>query len=262
MLRRDSQSTLQTSGELSAGAKRSFGTGVIAFMQGPIDRPSGDDCPVISKSPIECLLPLEIRKGCRLQFVAFDASYLERLQQRDAATERHFEAYFGELLRLKLRSKLSSHQAIDDVRQETFVRVFALVRQADGVKHADRLGALVNGVCGLVLREHYRASGAQRRSHAALEDVPESDLVADGVSLNQSLESEQAQALVRKTLQGLQPRDRRLLEAVLLEERDKDEVCSELGVTRGHLRVLVHRAKQSFKEYYCRHFAQGEGAPK
>jgi RNA polymerase sigma-70 factor, ECF subfamily len=37
---------------------------------------------------------------------------------------------------------------------------------------------------------------------------------------------------------------------VLLEDRDKDEVCAELGVSRDYLRVLVHRAKQSFKSFY------------
>lgn len=260
MLQRENLSSLGPSCEANAGVRLSFGQGVGALRQGTPDCRSVDDYPLVTQTSIECLLPVVARKGRRLQFIAFDASYLGRLQQRDAATERHFETYFSELLRLKLRSRLSSHEAVEDVRQETFVRVFALVRRTDGVKQADRLGALVNGVCGLVLREHYRAKGAQQRSHTSLEDVPEIDLVADGASLNQSLESEEAQALVRKTLQGLQPRDRRLLEAVLLEERDKEEVCAELGVSRGHLRVLVHRAKQSFKEYYSRHFAQAGGA--
>jgi len=45
--------------------------------------------------------------------------YLERLQCGDARTEQHFAAYFGELIRLKLRSRLSSKEAIEDVRQET-----------------------------------------------------------------------------------------------------------------------------------------------
>jgi RNA polymerase sigma-70 factor (ECF subfamily) len=39
---------------------------------------------------------------------------------------------------------------------------------------------------------------------------------------------------------------------VLLEERDKDEVCAELGLSRDYLRVLVHRAKQSFKAWYLK----------
>jgi RNA polymerase sigma-70 factor, ECF subfamily len=43
-----------------------------------------------------------------------------------------------------------------------------------------------------------------------------------------------------------------LLQSVLLDERDKDEVCAELGLTRDYLRVLVHRAKQSFKSSYMK----------
>jgi len=45
-------------------------------------------------------------------------------------------------------------------------------------------------------------------------------------------------------------RDRQLLQSVLLDDRDKDEVCAEFDITRDYLRVLVHRAKQSFKTFY------------
>ncbi len=47
-------------------------------------------------------------------------------------------------------------------------------------------------------------------------------------------------------------RDRRLLREVFLEERDKDEVCNDFGVDREYLRVLLHRAKQSFKALYLK----------
>jgi RNA polymerase sigma-70 factor, ECF subfamily len=43
---------------------------------------------------------------------------------------------------------------------------------------------------------------------------------------------------------------------VLLEERDKDEVCAELGLSREYLRVLVHRAKQSFKSWYLKRLSR------
>jgi RNA polymerase sigma-70 factor (ECF subfamily) len=42
------------------------------------------------------------------------------------------------------------------------------------------------------------------------------------------------------------------LQAVFLEERDKDEVCTELGVDRDYLRVLLHRAKGSFRTIYSK----------
>jgi hypothetical protein len=37
-----------------------------------------------------------------------------------------------------------------------------------------------------------------------------------------------------------------------LQERDKDQVCRDFGVDREYLRVLLHRAKQSFKALYLR----------
>jgi DNA-directed RNA polymerase specialized sigma24 family protein len=42
--------------------------------------------------------------------------------------------------------------------------------------------------------------------------------------------------------------DREILRLTLLEEEDRDEVCRKMGVNRGYLRVLLHRAKQRFKE--------------
>jgi RNA polymerase sigma-70 factor, ECF subfamily len=64
------------------------------------------------------------------------------------------------------------------------------------------------------------------------------------------LETKDTQRVVRQILNDMPERDRSLLRSVLLEDRDKDEVCAELGVSRDYLRVLVHRAKQSFKAFY------------
>jgi RNA polymerase sigma-70 factor (ECF subfamily) len=188
-----------------------------------------------------------------LQFTAFDAGYLERLQRADVHTERHFAQYFGQLIKLKLRSRLASMEAIEDVRQETFVRVLTLVR-ANEVQDPERLGALVNSVCNNVLLEHYRAKG---RTVASIDELPPEHLVATE-TLGAGAESREAQLLVRKILSELPDRDRQLLQLVLLEERDKDAVCAELGLTRDYLRVLVHRAKQSFKTFYVKRFGEAE----
>jgi len=57
---------------------------------------------------------------------------------------------------------------------------------------------------------------------------------------------------VREILLELAPRDRSLLKAIFLDERDRDEVCQEFGVDRDYLRVLLHRAKQEFKTEYVK----------
>jgi len=182
-----------------------------------------------------------------LQFFAFDAAYLERLRSGDARTEEHFVRYFGELIQLKLRSRLSSREAIEDIRQETFVRVLVLVRSANGLREPDRLGAFVNSVCNHVLLEHYRSNN---KTESFLDSDAEATLVNHDPSALSLLETKDAQRIVHQILKEMTDRDRRLLQSVLLEERDKDEVCNEFGITRDYLRVLVHRAKQSFKTFY------------
>jgi RNA polymerase sigma-70 factor (ECF subfamily) len=208
----------------------------------------------VRSSPVQWACSTAARERARLQFTAFDAIYLERLQRGDADTEQHFAAYFGELIKLKLRSRLSLREAVEDVRQETFVRVLALVR-ANEVRDPGRLGALVNSVCNNVLLEYYRA---RSRTDSSLDEVPEHSFVSQDTSGPGLLEVREAQRVVRKILSDLPERDRQLLRAVLLEERDKDEVCTELGLSREYLRVLVHRAKRSFKSFYLKRFGETE----
>ena len=208
----------------------------------------------VRSTPVQWAGSTAARERARLQFTAFDAIYLERLQRGDADTEQHFAAYFGELIKLKLRSRLSPREAVEDVRQETFVRVLALVR-ANEVRDPGRLGALVNSVCNNVLLEYYRA---RSRTDSSLDEVPEHSFVSQETSGPGLLEVREAQRVVGKILSDLPERDRQLLRAVLLEERDKDEVCTELGLSREYLRVLVHRAKRSFKSFYLKRFGETE----
>src|SRR5487761_1170891 len=191
-----------------------------------------------------------------LQFFAFDASYVDKLRSGDARIVDHFVGYFSELIRLKLRTRLNSPEAIEDVRQETFARVLGLLGAEGGLRQADRLGAFVNSTCNNVLMEHYRSKS---RSESSLDDEPETVFVDREPNALSILETKDTARIVREILSRLTERERRLLESVLLEERDKDLVCAEFGVSREYLRLLVHRAKQSFKAAYGQHL--GEKSP-
>jgi RNA polymerase sigma-70 factor, ECF subfamily len=178
----------------------------------------------------------------------FDMAYVERLRSGDKQTEAHFIQYFSELIQLKLRSRLHSRQSIEDVRQETFARSLLLLRREGGLRQAERLGAVVNSICNNVLSEQYRAN---HRSEA-LDDQPSERFIAHEPDALSQVITEDTRRMVRRVLANLPPRDRSILEAVFLEERDRDEVCRELGVNREYIRVLLHRAKQSFREQYSR----------
>lgn len=185
---------------------------------------------------------------CALQFHSFDATYIGGLCAGDRETQEHFVGYFTGLLRLKLRSKLQSPHAIEDVCQETFARVFSVLRRDGGLRQPESLGAFVNSTCNHVLFEQYRQSS--RSESLDEEGAPEP--AVKGASALDVAASSQLKQKVRKILLSMPPRDRSLLKAVFLDERDRDEVCREFGIEREYLRVLLHRAKQDFKLEYLK----------
>ena len=181
----------------------------------------------------------------RLERHNFDAEYIRRLVSGDAETERHFTAYFGELLALKLRPRLRSAAQIEDARQETFVRVLSTLKQKGGLVSAESLGAFVNGVCNNVLFEIYRANARttgldEEYDEVSLRPATDSALIAD-----------EEREEVREALKTLPEREQLLLKWLFFEERDKNEICRELQIDRGYLRVLVHRAKGHFRERFA-----------
>jgi RNA polymerase sigma-70 factor, ECF subfamily len=178
-----------------------------------------------------------------MQLQNFDGPYLERLRSGDFTTEQHFFAYFAELIRLKARKRLRTAVAVEDVQQETFARVLRGIAE-HRIAQPERLGAFVNAVCNNVLREHYR-SGCREIPTDDEFDVPDPTLgVGDVLCLRQM------QQQVRRIVLGLPEKDRRLIQALFFEERDKDEICRDFGVDREYLRVLLYRAKQAFKTHY------------
>lgn len=186
--------------------------------------------------------------GTSLQFHAFDAGYIEGLCAGDLPTQEHFVGYFTELLHLKLRSRLQSKQAIEDVRQETFARVLTTLRKEGALRQPERLGAFVNTVCNNVLFEHYRSS--TRSQSLDEEDQPE--LPATGADALDMVSARELKDKVHEILVRMPQRDRTLLKAIFLDERDREDVCREFGVDADYLRVLLFRAKQSFRTEYLK----------
>ena len=122
-----------------------------------------------------------------VELFAFTREYVERLREGDPSTELHFVTYFDQLLRIKLRARMLASETVEDLRQETYIRVLVTKQMKDRV---------------------------------------------------------------RQVIEELPKKDRELLRAFFLEEKDKDEVCIKLGVDRDYFRVLLHRAKDKFRVLY------------
>jgi len=173
---------------------------------------------------------------------SFDGDYVRRLIAEDPETERHFTDYFGDLLSLKLRSRLRSAALVDDVRQETFVRVLTALKKKGSLATPESLGAFVNAVCNNVLLETYRSSGRT----TPLDDEPDEPEDNEPSAEWRVLKFEE-RSKVRDAIAGLPQKDKDLIRWLFFENRPKDDICRELNVDREYLRVLFHRAKQRFR---------------
>jgi len=189
-----------------------------------------------------------------VEFINFDPEYVRLLTEGDPATERHFVSYFGELIRIKLRSKLRSLHLVDEVRQETFLRVLNILRRKGGLQNPERLGAFVNTVCNNVMFESLRAE-------TRTDPYPgeEFDPVDNRVDVEGELVTEERKRMVTAVLSGMPAREQNLLRSVFLEEKDKDEICRQLNVDREYLRVLIHRAKECFRSGHLKKAAAPSG---
>ncbi len=180
-----------------------------------------------------------------LQRFEFDRAYVDRLVAGDAETERHFSRYFGDLLTLKLRSRLRSPTLVEDARQETFRRVLITIKEKGGLASAESLGAFVNSVCNNVLFECYRAGSKVQQLAEGHDEVDE-----QRPSPESGLMKAEQRDRVRQALADLPEKEQEILRWLFFEERDKDDICRELHVDRNYLRVLVHRAKAKFRDRF------------
>lgn len=173
----------------------------------------------------------------------FDISYLSRLKARDPDVMEHFGHFFNRLLKIKLRAMGYRDSDSDDIRNETLLRVLIAVDR-DKIENPESLPGYVYGVCEMVHKEHMRKQARHRSDDPdLLLEVPD-----PRPSPETAIYRDEAKEKVRSVMEKLKERDRRILTEVFLNEKPKDVICRESGITREYLRVLVHRALRNAKD--------------
>ena len=126
------------------------------------------------------------------------------------------------------------------------MRVLTALKQRGGLERPETLGAFVNSVCNNVLFEMYRS---EKRTVPVDDDAPEpaDDKAVDAES---RVMREENRERVQRALKALPAKEQELLRWLFLEERDKDDICRQLQIDRGYLRVLLFRAKLRLREQF------------
>jgi RNA polymerase sigma-70 factor (ECF subfamily) len=151
-----------------------------------------------------------------------------------------------ERYRLKLRYKVSYHLGsscpdVDDIVQEAMLR-FVHALQSEKIRNPESMAAFLSGICNNVIYEYKRRLHREPlcdQDPSSLE-IP-AGLGADLVELRQ---------VIGLVMNQLAPREREILRAFFLEERDRSEICRTMGLSEMQFRVVLFRAKEKFREIY------------
>ena len=172
---------------------------------------------------------------------AFDHQYIERLRSGCALTAAHFSHHFSRLLNIVLRKYVRQTDLIDDIRQETLLRVLQIARREDF--EAQHFEAFVLRTARLVSYEMMRA---EHRYCPPSENAPEP---ADTRPTPEALAM--GDASTRKASEAfadMEGRDGGILTMMFAEEADRTEICQRFGLSKSYLRVVIHRARVRFQQ--------------
>ena len=130
---------------------------------------------------------------------------------------------------------------VDDIVQETLAR-FLVASRENKIHNPAATGAFLNGICRNVISEYRRRN---------MRDEPMPELVPEppGKTIPESDLFELRQAIGRG-LEQLSERDRQVLRGFYLEEKSKEEILKQTGMTDENFRVVLCRAKERFRAIY------------
>jgi RNA polymerase sigma-70 factor (ECF subfamily) len=83
-----------------------------------------------------------------------------------------------------------------------------------------------------------------RRRQRPITPFHDEEHVGNEVDVATHAETRQLAELALQLMPELGELERRALELCTLDDIDRDLACERLGITRGHLRVLIHRARK------------------
>lgn len=155
-------------------------------------------------------------------------------------------AYDLEKLRTRLRFKVSYDLGfacpdVDDIVQESLARFLAATRD-EKIHNPAAAGAFLHGICRNVVSEYRRRSMRDDPMPEVVPELPGKTIAdADRFELRQA---------IAQGLNQLSERDRRVLRAFYLEEKSKEEILQQTGMSDENFRVVLCRAKERFRTIY------------
>jgi RNA polymerase sigma-70 factor (ECF subfamily) len=174
---------------------------------------------------------------------------VSRIRGGDQQAEAELVERYNRVVMNIIRRSLGDSTIADDLYQETFFIVIEKIREG-GVREAERLSGFVCGVARNRVIKHFQRTARQERSIETEEAVSLPHPAHD--QLEELLRKECAD-IVRQILKEMtNERDIQVLFRFYLAEDDKEQICADLGLTSLQFNLVLHRARERYRELYER----------
>ena len=148
-----------------------------------------------------------------------------------------------------IRRAMGNSTIADDLYQETFCIIIEKIRGGD-IREAERLPGFVCAVARNQVIKYFQRAARQERLIETEEAVSLPHPAHD--QLEELLRKESAE-IVRQILKEMtNERDIQVLFRFYLAEDDKERICADLGLTSLQFNLVLHRARERYRELYER----------
>jgi RNA polymerase sigma factor (sigma-70 family) len=174
-----------------------------------------------------------------------DAQLVADIQRGESVAETGlYERYSARVYYVAL-GELRSREDAEDVRAETFLRVFQAIRQSR-LRSSEALASFILGTAYNVIRETLRRD---RRT----EQMPEEGIEQyETQSFDDPFLDEESRLTIERVTGMLKPREQAFLRMYYYEELPREDIARALGIKEERLRLIKSRALKSFREIYER----------
>jgi RNA polymerase sigma-70 factor (ECF subfamily) len=177
------------------------------------------------------------------------SNLVSRIRGGDQQADAELVERYNRVVMSIIRRGVGDAALADDLYQETFCIVLEKIRGGD-VREPDKLSGFVCGVAKTRVNKHFQRVARQ----AILTETSETAAVLHATSgqLDELLRKEEA-GIVRQILGEMtNERDAQVLFRFYLEEDDKERICADLGLTKLQFNLVLHRARERYRELYER----------
>jgi RNA polymerase sigma-70 factor (ECF subfamily) len=177
------------------------------------------------------------------------ADLVSRIMAGDQQAEADLVERYNRGVKIIIRLKVGDAAIAEDLYQETFCLVLEKIRRGE-VREPEKLAGFVCSVARNLAVGHFRRPAWREVSIGAEETTSLPHL---GPTQLEGLLRKEKIELVRQVLNEMpNQRDIQVLFRFYIAEEEKDKICADYGLTSSQFNLVLHRARERYRELYMR----------